>query len=118
MELEGTKLGGRNLNNIMYADVTVLIADSEVKLQRLVQALVQVLGERGLIPKNLQDLINGNEETRTRFEVNEDELEHVSRNMCLSYIVTRDGRYVEEIRNRISIGKTALNRVKSLVTNR
>ena len=54
MELEGTKLGGRNLNNIMYADVTVLIADSEVKLQRLVQALVQVLGERGLIPKTFK----------------------------------------------------------------
>ena len=48
MELDGIKFGGRNLNNIRYADDTVLIADTEEKLQALVQALVRASGERGL----------------------------------------------------------------------
>ena len=47
-DLDGIKFGGRNLNNIRYADDTVLIADSKEKLQCLVQALVTASGERGL----------------------------------------------------------------------
>ena len=47
-DLDGIKFGGRNLNNIRYADDRVLIADSKEKLQCLVQALVTASGERGL----------------------------------------------------------------------
>ena len=36
---EGISIGGRNVTNIWYADDTVLVADSEKKLQRLVDAL-------------------------------------------------------------------------------
>ena len=35
-DLEGMKVGGMNINNIRYADDTVLIADTEEKLQGLV----------------------------------------------------------------------------------
>ena len=35
-ELDGIKIGGRNTNNVRYADDMVLIADSEGKLQMLV----------------------------------------------------------------------------------
>ena len=38
-DVEGIKIGGRNINNIRYADDTVLISDSEEKLQRLVDEL-------------------------------------------------------------------------------
>ena len=38
-ELEGIKFGGRNLNDIRYADDTALIADSKEKLQNLMHAL-------------------------------------------------------------------------------
>ena len=37
--LEGMKVGGMNINNIRYADDTVLIADTEEKLQGLVDWL-------------------------------------------------------------------------------
>ena len=47
------ELDGRNVNNIRYADDTVLIADSEDKLQRLVNALERSCREKGLkINKN------------------------------------------------------------------
>ena len=38
-DLESMKVGGMNINNIRYADDTVLIADTEEKLQRLVDRL-------------------------------------------------------------------------------
>ena len=39
IDLEGIKVGGENVNNIRYADDTTLIADSQEKLQNLMDAL-------------------------------------------------------------------------------
>ena len=36
VDMEGVNMGGLNINNIRYADDTVLIADTADKLQRLV----------------------------------------------------------------------------------
>ena len=47
-DLEGIKVGGRNVNCIRYADDTVLVADSQEKLQRLVTALEIACTEKGL----------------------------------------------------------------------
>ena len=38
-DVERMRVGGRKVNNIRYADDTVLISDSEEKLQRLVDVL-------------------------------------------------------------------------------
>ena len=49
-ELEGIRLNGYNINNIRYADVrTVLVADSEEKLQGLLHVLNEVSKRKGLI---------------------------------------------------------------------
>ena len=121
-DLDGIKFGGRNLNNIRYADDTVLIADSEEKLQCLVQALVTASGERGLklntSKTKVMVISKSDEDTRTHIAVNGEELEQVTKYKYLGSIVTQDGRCVDEIKTRIAIAKTAFNKVKSLVTNR
>ena len=38
-EIEGIKFGGVNINNLRYADDTVLIADSEESLQLMIDTL-------------------------------------------------------------------------------
>ena len=38
-QLDGIKIGGRNINNIRYADDTVLLADTEERLQELIDRL-------------------------------------------------------------------------------
>ena len=45
--LEGMKVGGRNINNICYANDTLLVADSEDKLRELVRALHRVCTAKG-----------------------------------------------------------------------
>ena len=39
-DLEGIKVGGVNLNNLRYADDTVLLADSQDKLQAIPDKVV------------------------------------------------------------------------------
>ena len=45
---DGFSVGGRNLNNIKYADNAVLIADSAEKFQELVSAVNAASEEKGL----------------------------------------------------------------------
>jgi len=46
--LEGISVGGGNMNNIRYADNTVLIADSEETFQALVSKLKEEGESKGL----------------------------------------------------------------------
>ena len=47
-EVDGLKIGGRVLNNIRYADDTVLVADSMERLQELVNVVNAASEEKGL----------------------------------------------------------------------
>src|SRR5215469_8832186 len=47
-ELEGIRLNGYNINNIRFADDTVLVADSEEKFQFLLNVLNEVSERKGL----------------------------------------------------------------------
>ena len=40
-DMPGTKIGGRNISNLRYADDTVLIAENEQDLQKLVTTVVE-----------------------------------------------------------------------------
>ena len=47
-DLEGVKNGGQNVNKVRYVGDTVLISDSEEKLQKLVESLHRACVARGL----------------------------------------------------------------------
>lgn len=40
-DMEGISIGGKNLNNIRFADDTALLADNAVKLQRIIDKVVE-----------------------------------------------------------------------------
>lgn len=46
--MDGIKIGERNINNLRYADDTLLLADSDAKLQGLIDALGKSCRRRGL----------------------------------------------------------------------
>ena len=57
-ELERIRLNGYNINNIRYADDTVFVADSEEKLQCLLNVLNEVSEKKGLkISKSKSDIM-------------------------------------------------------------
>ena len=45
---EGVRIGGNNINNLRYADNTVLIADSEEKLQNIPTTVTMEIENKGL----------------------------------------------------------------------
>ncbi len=48
MDLEGVRIGRKNVTYVRYADDTVLLVDSEEKLQRLLNEVKEVNEEKGL----------------------------------------------------------------------
>ena len=47
-EMEGFRIGGTVVNNLRYADDTVIVAESEEQLQRLINIVVAKSEEKGL----------------------------------------------------------------------
>ena len=48
-ELPGVKIGGRNINNLRYADDTVLLAETEEDFQKTVDQVKRESGSFGLL---------------------------------------------------------------------
>ena len=120
-DLDGIKIGGKNITNVRYADDTALIADSESKLQVLVDCLVRESNMKGLnvnITKTQVMVISKSEEQQAaNITIQGRRLEQVDRFCYLGSILAQNGRCDEEIRTRIIIAKEAFNKVKNLVTN-
>ena len=122
MDLEGIKVGEKHINNIRYAGDTALVAETEEKLQTLVQALVHACGERGLkmsVSKiKVMVVAKGDDNIESNITVNGVVSEQVEKYKYLGSVATRDGRRLEEIKTRIAITKNAFIKIKHLVTNR
>ena len=120
-EMEGISIGGRNVNNIRYADDTVLIADSEAKLQRLVDALDTSCREKGLkINKNKTEVMGitkAKERLTVRINVQGNPVKQVNEFKYLGSIITEEGSSEKDIKIRIAIAKTAFGKLKKLLTN-
>ena len=120
--MPGFMIGGRNLNNIRYADDTVLIADSEQKLQDLVDAANAASEEKGLkINKSKTEcmtITKGSEPVACAIHVNQHQIKQVDEFEYLGSILTDDAKCKREIVRRIGIAKTAFRRMTRIVTNR
>ena len=68
--LERIKIAGRNINNIGYADNTVLLSDSKEKLQRLVDELSEECRSYGLSVNTTKSKVLGLTKRKEQLEVN------------------------------------------------
>ena len=119
--MEGFSLGGRSLNNVRYADDTVIIADSAEKLQELVSAINDASEEKGLrINKAKTECMVVSKRSGPidcRIEINQEIIKKVQEFQYLGSVLTSDARCCTEIRRRIGIGKTAFRKMKNVLTN-
>ena len=120
-EMDGIRMGGRNVNNIRYADDTVLIADSEAKLQGLVNELETSCREKGLKINKTKTETMGitkvKEGIRVRINVQGNPVKQVKEFKYLGSIITDEGTSDKEVRTRIAIAKAAFGNLKKLLTN-
>ena len=123
---EGVIIGGRNINNIRYADDTVLIADSEEKLQRLLSKLSLASKEKGLSinlkkTKVLVASRNENPPVCNLTLENDGTIVNIKQVQEFEYLrsfITADVRSDREIKKRIGLAKTSFNNMKTFLANR
>ena len=119
--VDGFNVGGHNINNIRYADDTVLIADSAEKLQMLVNAVNIASERRGLrINKGKTECMVVTKKNVTPdcpIQINQETIRKVEEFQYLGSFVTADARCDKEIKMRLGIAKKAFKKMKHLLTN-
>ena len=119
---ESFTVGGRNINNIRYADDTVLIADSQEKLQDILTEVKEASEAEGLainVEKTEVMVISKKAQVpRCNVRVNGKTVKQVRRFCYLGSYITEDGRCIEEIKRRICEAKKTFQKMRSIISNR
>ena len=103
----GIKIAGRNINNLRYADDTILMAESEEELKSLLMK-VKVESEKVGLKLNIQKtklMISG---AITSWEIDGETVETVSDFIFWGSKITADGDCNHEIKRRLFLGRKVM----------
>ena len=122
-DLPGIKLFGEFINNLRYADDTVLLAESEEELQKLVDAVKEESQKYGLEmnTKKTKTMVirrDADEPVKVQIIVDGVVLEQVKMYQYLGQLITEDGRCEVEIKRRIEIARTNFLKMKDVLTTK
>ena len=115
---KGIVINGKGFTNIRYADDTVILADSEQNLQRMLNNIVRVCKDFGMElndKKTKVMIIEKKPQTRIKIVVNDKQLEQVKDYRYLGTNISEDGRCIKEVKTRIALAKTAFWKHKELL---
>ena len=120
----GIQVGGARLNNIRYADDTVLIADNENDLKKILSVVNEVSLRYGLKinPLKTKTMVVSRDNTTEQAKpvtltVNGHNVEQVRSFVYLGTCVTDDGRTDQEVRRRIGRSKSQFMEMRKLLSN-
>ena len=120
-DMEGIKVGGVNLNNIRYADDTVLVADTPEKLQALLNVVKRESERMGLNIniKKTEVMVASKkiDPPNCNLYIDNTRIKQVDRFVYLGSTLSQDARSKGEIERRILIAKNAFSSMKNLLTN-
>ena len=115
-------IGGYNLNNLRYADDTVLISDSRDQLQEILDKVVEESEKRGLSIncKKTECMVVSKklDVPDCQLTVGEREIKQVEKFSYLGSLITSDGRSDSEIKKRIGISKAIFEKMGKILKNR
>ena len=104
---KGVTIGGTQINNLRYADDTVLLADSEENLQNMMNKVNEVgkLYNMKMNAKKTKAMVISRNENKPKVNIKVDgtAVEQVGSFNYLGQTVSDDGRCVDEIKKRIGI---------------
>ena len=114
---------GRNLNNLRYADDTVLMAENEQQLQLIVDKVNQVGRLYGMemnVKKTKTMVISKNSDKQTiKIKIDGKVLEQVDKYVYLGQLINNDANCDTEIRRRLEIARGAFSKLNvTLTTNK
>ena len=120
--MEGFRIGGTIVNNLRYADDTVIVAESEEQLQRLINVVVAKREEEGLhlnSAKSFSIVFSISITTPAcHIDVHGNILEQVQSFIYLGSLFSSNARCEKEIRRRIGIAKSSFTSMNKVLTSR
>uniref|UniRef100_A0A8D8Q4X5 Craniofacial development protein 2 n=1 Tax=Cacopsylla melanoneura TaxID=428564 RepID=A0A8D8Q4X5_9HEMI len=114
---EGIPINGERLNNIRYADDTIVLADNLRGLQELVNKIAAVSREYGLeinSKKTKFMIVSKTKIQNVSLSVNNEPLERVAQTTYLGTNINENWEAAQEIRIRIAKAKAAFNKMGNL----
>ena len=113
----GIKIARRNINNLRYADITTLMAESEGELKSLLMK-VNEESEKVDLKLNIQKtkiMVSG---PITSWQIDGETMETVPDLIFLGSKITADGDCSHEIKRRLLLGRKAMTNLDSILKSR
>ena len=103
----GIKIAGRNINNLRYAEDTILMLESKEELKSLLMKVKEVSEKVGL-KLNIQKTKIMASSPITSWQIDGDTVETVSDFIFLGSKITADGDCSHEIKRHLLLGRKAM----------
>ena len=113
----GIKIAGRNINNLIYADDTTLMAESEEELKSLLMRVKEESEKVGL-KLNIEKTKIMASGLITSWEIDGETVEIVSDFIFWGSIITADGDCSHEIKRRLLFGRKVMTNLDSILKSR
>ena len=113
----GIKLARRNINNLIYADDTILMEESEEELKSLLRKVKEESEKVGL-KLNIQKTKIMASGPITFWEIDGETVETVSDFICFDSKITSDGDCSHEIKRRLLLGRKVMTNLDSTFKSR
>ena len=120
--MKGVNIGGVNINNLRYADDTVLLVEGPMFLQPLLTAgnekgkpygmEMNIIKTKSMVISRKKPVPN------ISISVEGKPIQQVDRMVYLGYMATEDGKCDKEIKRRIGIARTAFESMAKILTSR
>ena len=119
---EGITVSGYNIDNLRYADDTVLIADSEEKLQDIIVTVTKETENKGLQlnAKKTECMVISKwpDTTICNASCKGQRIQQVNIFKYLGFTITSNAKYDFKIKNRIVLSKDTFTKIKTIFINR
>ena len=112
-----SKIAGRNINNLRYADNTTPMAQSGEELKSLLMKVKEESEKVGL-KLNIQKTKIMASGPITSWEIDEETVETVADFICLDSKITADGDCSHEIKRHLLLGRKAITNLDSMLKSR
>ena len=109
----GSKIDGKNVNNLRYADDTTLMAESEEELKILLMKVKEESEKVGL-KLNIQKTKIMASDPITSWEIDGETVETGSDFIFLGSKITADGDFGHEIKRRLLLGRKVMTNLDSM----
>ena len=113
----GIKIAGRNVNNLRYADDTILMAESEEELKTLLMK-VKVESEKVGLKLNIQKTKIMASGPITSWQIDGETVETVADFIVLGSKITADGNCSHEIKRHLLLGRKVMTNLDSILKSR